>query len=94
MLTREEIRAVYEGPEAMIALVERLCAQIAELAVRVKELEDRLATNSRNSSKRAVDAAKAQNQTRLEDDAIKGYEQRYAAVLKAGAEEELLSYRQ
>ena len=52
MLTREEIRAVYDqGPEAMIALVERLCAQIAELAARVKELEDRLATNSRNSSK-------------------------------------------
>lgn len=52
MLTREEIRAVYEqGPEAVIALVERLCAQITELGARVKELEDRLATNSRNSSK-------------------------------------------
>jgi transposase len=52
MLAREEIRAVYDqGPEAVIALVEQLCAQIAELAVRVKELEDRLATNSRNSSK-------------------------------------------
>jgi transposase len=52
MLTREEIRAVYDqGPEAVIALVERLCAQITELAARVKELEDRLATNSRNSSK-------------------------------------------
>ena len=52
MLTREEIRAVYDqGPEAVIALVEQLYAQIAELAARVKELEDRLATNSRNSSK-------------------------------------------
>jgi hypothetical protein len=38
--------------------------------------------------KRAVDTAKAQTQTRLEDDAIKGYEQRYAAVLQAGGEEE------
>jgi transposase len=38
--------------------------------------------------KRAVDTAKAQNQPKLEDDAIKGYEQRYAAVLQAGAEEE------
>jgi transposase len=38
--------------------------------------------------KRAVDTAKAQNQTKLEDDAIKGYEQRYAAVLQAGGEEE------
>jgi transposase len=35
----------------VIALVEQLCAQIAELEARVKELEDRLATNSRNSSK-------------------------------------------
>src|SRR5574341_931470 len=59
MRTREEIRAVYDqGPEAIIALVERLCAlidqqqaQVAELRARVKELEDRLATNSRNSSK-------------------------------------------
>jgi transposase len=38
--------------------------------------------------KRAVDTAKAQTQTRLENDAIEAYEQRYAAVLKAGAEEE------
>ncbi|HEX2244413.1 MAG TPA: DUF6444 domain-containing protein, partial [Gammaproteobacteria bacterium] len=52
MLTREEIRAVYDqGPEAVIAVVGQLCAQIAELAARVKELEDRLAINSRNSSK-------------------------------------------
>ena len=52
MLTHEEIRAVYDqGPEAVIALIEPLCAQSAELTVRVKELEDQLATNSRNSSK-------------------------------------------
>src|SRR5215210_5533097 len=52
MLTREGIRAIYDqGPEAVIALVERLCAQIAELAARVKELEDRLAVNSRVSHK-------------------------------------------
>ena len=52
MLTHEEIRAVYDqGPEAVIALIESLCAQIAVLTARVKELEDRLATNSRNSSK-------------------------------------------
>src|SRR5713101_3519099 len=52
MLTHEEIRAVYDqGPEAVIALIEPLCAQIAALTARVKELEDRLATKSRNSSK-------------------------------------------
>jgi transposase len=52
MLSREEIKAVYEqGPEAVITLVEQLCTQIAQLSARVKELEDRLATNSRNSSK-------------------------------------------
>src|SRR5713226_9645512 len=59
MLTHEEIRAVYDqGPEAVIALVERLYAlmdqqqaQIAELRARVQALEDQLATNSRNSSK-------------------------------------------
>src|SRR5438034_11197292 len=52
MLTHEEIRAVYDqGPEAVIALIEPLCAQIAALTARVKELGDRLATNSRNSSK-------------------------------------------
>src|SRR5918999_4211552 len=34
---REEIRAVYDqGPEAVIALVEQLCAQIAELAAQVQ----------------------------------------------------------
>ena len=59
MMKREEIQAVYDlGPDAVIALVEQLCAiiheqqaQLAALTVRVKELEDRLATNSHNSSK-------------------------------------------
>jgi transposase len=59
MLSREEISAAYaHGPEAIIALVESLCAlidqqqaQIAELRARVKALEDQLATHSRNSSK-------------------------------------------
>ena len=66
MMTGEEIRTVYEqGPEAVIALIEQLFLvirqqqgqiarqeeQIAQLQARVKELEDRLATNSRNSSK-------------------------------------------
>jgi transposase len=52
MMTREEIRAVYDqGPEAVIALVERLYAAFAQLQGRVKELEDRLATPSRNSHK-------------------------------------------
>ena len=58
-VTVEEIRAIYDcGPEAVIALVQRLEAviarqqeQIATLEARIKELEDRLATNSRNSSK-------------------------------------------
>lgn len=59
MMTPEEIKAVYDqGPETVMALVEQLCAlieqqqaQMAHLNARVKELEDRLATNSRNSSK-------------------------------------------
>ncbi len=59
MMTREEIKAVYDqGPETVIALGEQLWAlieqqqaQIVHLQARVKELEDRLATTSRNSSK-------------------------------------------
>jgi hypothetical protein len=47
MMRREEIKAVYDqGPEAVIALIEQLCTQIAQLSERVKELEDRLATTS------------------------------------------------
>src|SRR5215211_998502 len=66
MMPRETILAVYEqGADAVVELVERLFAQLADqqeqlrsqqemivsLTARVKELEDRLAKNSRNSSK-------------------------------------------
>lgn len=66
MLKRDEIKAIYDlGPDAIIDLVERLFhlieqqqtviqqqqTEIGSLTARVKELEDRLATNSRNSSK-------------------------------------------
>jgi transposase len=58
-MNRAEIQAVYDaGPEAVIALVERLLATIAQqqvaieaLTARVKQLEDRLAQNSQNSHK-------------------------------------------
>lgn len=58
-MNREEIKAVYDlGPDAVIALVEPLFALldeqqalIASLTARIKELEDRLATDSHNSSK-------------------------------------------
>lgn len=58
-MTRDEIRAVYDqGPDAVIDLVERLFAiiadqqaQIAALTQRVRLLEERLAVNSRNSNK-------------------------------------------
>ena len=65
MLSREEIIQVYDqGPDAVVTLVQKLCAmieqqqiqidqqqkQIVQLTNRVKELEDRLALNSRNSS--------------------------------------------
>jgi transposase len=66
MMPREDIVAVYEqGMDAVVELVERPFAQLAEqqrqlqaqqrmihsLTERVKELEERLAENSRNSSK-------------------------------------------
>ncbi|MBA3439904.1 MAG: IS66 family transposase [Pyrinomonadaceae bacterium] len=58
-MKREEIKAIYDlGPDAVFDLVERLFRlieeqqlELATLKARVKELEDRLATNSRNSSK-------------------------------------------
>jgi transposase len=58
-MTRAEIQAVYDaGPEAVIALVERLLATIAQqqvaieaLTARVNSLEDRLAQDSHNSHK-------------------------------------------
>ena len=43
MLSREEILAVYEtGPEAVIAVVERLQAQQAELMAQVQTLTERV----------------------------------------------------
>jgi len=66
MMPREDIVAVHEqGVEAVVELVERLFVQLADqqeqlriqqemvvsLTARVKELEDRLAKNSRNSNK-------------------------------------------
>lgn len=58
-MTREEILAVYnKGPEAVVSLVEGLeriyqqqALQIITLEARVKQLEDRLNQNSKNSSK-------------------------------------------
>lgn len=66
MLTRSEILNVYsQGPEAVVSLVEMLCTvieqqkaqiellqnQVQELTERVKDLENQLSLNSRNSSK-------------------------------------------
>jgi len=51
-MKREEFRAVYDsGFEATFALVESLSHNIDALTSRVQQLEDRLAKNSRNSSK-------------------------------------------
>jgi transposase len=50
MLTRDEILAVYAaGPEAVVALVEQLQAQLLALTERVAALEARLAKDSHNS---------------------------------------------
>jgi len=59
MMPRKDIEALYEqGVDATVEFVERLFAQLADqqemiasLTARVKELEDRMAKNSRNSSK-------------------------------------------
>jgi transposase len=49
---REEFRVIYDqGPDAVFALVETLFAQVTVLAARVRELERRINTNSRNSGK-------------------------------------------
>jgi transposase len=69
MLSRDDLRAIYDqGLEAVIAVVERLIAtiqqeqeQIVQLKVRVKDLEDRLALNSRNSNKPPSSNAPAQH---------------------------------
>jgi transposase len=51
-MKREEFQTVYEGGfEATFALVEGLLHNIDALNARVQQLEDRLAKNSRNSSK-------------------------------------------
>jgi transposase len=51
-LSREEICAVYaQGEAAVIALVEGLLERIEQLEIRVKELENQISKNSRNSSK-------------------------------------------
>ncbi len=65
MLNREGIIAIYEqGPDAVVALVEELITtfqqQIEHLNARIKELEDRLALNSRNSSNPPSSNAPAQ----------------------------------
>jgi transposase len=50
--TPEDIHAAYqEGEEAVIALFDALIAVVLQLAVRVQELEDQVAQNSRNSGK-------------------------------------------
>lgn len=52
MLTREEALAIYRaGPETVVRVLLEMDARIHMLEQRVKELEDRLAKNSRNSSK-------------------------------------------
>jgi transposase len=56
MMTREEILAVYEaGPDAVVSLVQSLIAnfeaQVQTLSERVRDLEIRLAKDSRNSHK-------------------------------------------
>jgi hypothetical protein len=48
--THEDIHAAYlQGEEAVIALFDALIAVVLQLAVRVQELEDQVAKNSRNS---------------------------------------------
>jgi transposase len=52
MITRQEIYDLYEqGPEALADLIELLLKQNEQLIQRVKELEERLNKNSRNSDK-------------------------------------------
>ncbi|OPX91684.1 MAG: Transposase IS66 family protein [Pelotomaculum sp. PtaB.Bin104] len=51
-MRREDFRVIYDqGPDAVFALVETLVAQVAVLTAKVKELESRINTNSRNSGK-------------------------------------------
>jgi len=49
---REEFRAIYDqGPDAVFVLIEVLFAQVNILTAKVKELESRINTNSKNSGK-------------------------------------------
>ena len=51
-MKREEFLIIYDqGPDAVFVLVETLVAQITVLTARVRELESRINTNSRNSGK-------------------------------------------
>jgi hypothetical protein len=50
MLTREEFQALYDqGPDAVFTVVNTLQDAVGVLAVRVKQLEDRLGKDSHNS---------------------------------------------
>lgn len=52
MLTREEFQALYDqGPDAVFTVVNTLQDAVGVLALRVKQLEDRLGKDSHNSSK-------------------------------------------
>jgi transposase len=52
MLTREQFQTLYDqGPDVLFDLFTAMQAQIDALSARVKELEDRLAADSHNSSK-------------------------------------------
>jgi len=52
MLTREEFQALYDqGPDAVFSVVNTLQDAVGVLALRVKQLEDRLGKDSHNSSK-------------------------------------------
>jgi len=52
MLTREQFQELADqGPDAVFALVSTLQEQVETLSARVKELENRLGKNSKNSSK-------------------------------------------
>lgn len=67
MLTREEIKALYDiGPEPVIEAINTLQDAVALLTLRVKQLEDRLGKDSHNSSKPpSSDGFKKPNPTSL-----------------------------
>jgi len=52
VMTLEEALKIYDaGPEAVVKVLLSFSAEIVSLRERVKALEDRIAKNSRNSSK-------------------------------------------